>query len=57
MRIIIHSIIHSIRRVRGYERNPNAFSLDQYEAWYNINVWGPIIDKAYEDITNVNVVR
>jgi len=47
--------VHSL--VREYERNPNPFSSDQYEAWYNINVWGPIIDKAYEDIINVNVVR
>ncbi|CAI2196308.1 505_t:CDS:2, partial [Funneliformis geosporum] len=30
-----------------YERNPSAFALDQYEAWYNINAWGPIIDRAY----------
>ncbi|CAG8578678.1 2772_t:CDS:10, partial [Paraglomus occultum] len=43
--------------VRQYERVPNAFSLNQYEAWYNVNVWGPIVDRVYDDIPNVNVVR
>ena len=46
-----------IDRVRQYERVPNAFSLNQYEAWYNVNVWGPIVDRVYDDIPNINVVR
>ncbi|CAJ0876178.1 5051_t:CDS:2 [Entrophospora sp. SA101] len=47
--------VHSL--VRQYERTPNAFSLDHYEAWYNINVWGPIIDRTFDNIPNVDIAR
>ncbi|CAG8640635.1 226_t:CDS:2, partial [Diversispora eburnea] len=47
--------VHSL--VRQYERTPNAFSLDHYEAWYNVNVWGPIIDRTFDNIPNVDIAR
>ncbi|CAG8548246.1 10741_t:CDS:10 [Cetraspora pellucida] len=47
--------VHSL--IRQYKRNPNAFSLDHYEALYNINVWGPIIDRTVNNIPNVDIVR
>ncbi|CAG8681919.1 13622_t:CDS:2, partial [Funneliformis mosseae] len=43
--------------IRQYERIPSAFSLEHQEAWYNVNVWGPIIDRTYDDIANVDVIR
>ncbi|CAG8471208.1 2286_t:CDS:10 [Diversispora eburnea] len=47
--------VHSL--ARQYERNPSAFSLDHYEAWYNVNVWGPIVDRTFDDIPNVDIAR
>nr|CAG8506175.1 14904_t:CDS:2 [Entrophospora candida] len=47
--------VHSL--VRQYERTPNAFSLDHHEAWYNINVWGPIIDRTFDNMLNVDIAR
>ncbi|CAG8621522.1 4564_t:CDS:2, partial [Diversispora eburnea] len=47
--------VHSL--VRQYERTPNTFSLDHYEAWYNVNVWGPIIDRTFDNIPNVDIAR
>ncbi|RGB24223.1 hypothetical protein C1646_773383 [Rhizophagus diaphanus] len=54
----IETLTYSIYSlIRQYERNPNAFSLDHYEAWYNVNVWGPIIDRTYDDIAHIDVIR
>jgi hypothetical protein len=43
--------------IRQYERNPSGFSLGHYENWYNVNVWGPVIDRIYDDIPNIDIVR
>ncbi|CAG8837549.1 10497_t:CDS:2, partial [Gigaspora margarita] len=51
--IIIYAI-HSL--VLLYERQPNALSIDHLENWYNVNLWGPIVDKTFGDITGVDVV-
>lgn len=44
----------------GYD-NMNVIQISSlwniYEAWYNVNVWGPIIDRAYDDIANIDIVR
>ena len=44
-------ITRFICRVRQYERNPSAFSLEHYEAWYNVNVWGPVIMMILQMLT------
>ncbi|CAG8833630.1 18303_t:CDS:2, partial [Gigaspora margarita] len=51
---IIIYIIHSL--VLLYKRQPNALSIDHLENWYNINLWGPIVDKTFGDITGMDVV-
>ncbi|CAJ0646032.1 13503_t:CDS:2 [Entrophospora sp. SA101] len=47
--------IHSL--IQQYERNPNPFYMENLENWYNVNIWGPIVDKCYNDIDYINVVR
>lgn len=40
-----------------YEMQPNALGSKHHESWYNINIWGLIIDKAFGDMKGVDIVR
>ncbi|CAG8579004.1 568_t:CDS:10 [Paraglomus brasilianum] len=47
--------VHSL--VLLYERQPNALGVEHHEQWYNVNLWGPVIDKAFGDINGIDIVR
>ncbi|RUP48266.1 hypothetical protein BC936DRAFT_144775 [Jimgerdemannia flammicorona] len=43
--------------VHLYERQPNPLCMNHLEAWYNLNIWGPTIDKVFGDIRGIDVAR
>ncbi|CAG8721891.1 9360_t:CDS:2, partial [Funneliformis mosseae] len=54
----IETLAYSIYSlIRQYERNSSGFSLGHYENWYNVNIWGPVINRIYDDIPNIDIVR
>ncbi|RUS24981.1 hypothetical protein BC938DRAFT_472789 [Jimgerdemannia flammicorona] len=36
---------------------PNALSTEHHDNWFNINIWGQIIDKAFGDMKGVDIAR
>jgi len=41
--------------VREYESG--ALNDDHQEQWFNVHIWGPIVDQCFADVTDMEVVR
>jgi hypothetical protein len=44
-------------RLKLYECKQNPLARPQHEQWYNLHVWGPLIDKVFLDVEYLDVVR
>src|SRR4051812_44429548 len=41
--------------VREYETG--SLKEDHHEQWYNLHLWGPIVDQCFADVTDMEAVR
>ncbi|CAJ0910374.1 12781_t:CDS:2, partial [Entrophospora sp. SA101] len=51
----LHYIINTL--IRQYERHPNPFTVDHHEGWYVVNLWGPVVDRMFDDLEHIDVIR
>ncbi|CAH1760595.1 11693_t:CDS:10, partial [Entrophospora sp. SA101] len=51
----LHYIINTL--IRQYERHPNPFTIDHHEGWYVVNLWGPVVDRMFDDLEHIDVIR
>ncbi|CAJ0905656.1 1528_t:CDS:10 [Entrophospora sp. SA101] len=54
---IIQIFYSSSNRIRQYERHPNPFTIDHHEGWYVVNLWGPVVDRMFDDLEHIDVIR
>ncbi|KAL1932573.1 hypothetical protein VTP01DRAFT_8251 [Rhizomucor pusillus] len=43
--------------VKLYEMRPQVFNCDHNELWYDIHLWGALVDKAFGDLVDFSVIR